>query len=198
MIYLVRHGQTEWNKAGIKQGWLDSPLTSKGKRQAQLVAKFLAKYSLGEIVCSPLGRTVQTTKIITDFLSSNIPVRSFDWLREINVGDFSGQSKTWVELNYPGFYKQRTANLESKFNTRFPNGESLHDVYNRVKEPLLDLDAIHNKTNLVIVGHEGINRIIRSVLLNKDPIDYLNLHQANNEIVTLNLAESMEEVIALE
>ncbi|MCH7942426.1 MAG: histidine phosphatase family protein [Proteobacteria bacterium] len=67
MIYLVRHGETEWNRAGRMQGQLDSPLTARGEAQALRIGETLCELLDGvdfELVASPLGRTRATAAII--------------------------------------------------------------------------------------------------------------------------------------
>lgn len=74
MIYLVRHGETEWNRAGRMQGQLDSPLTERGQAQARAVGETLAELTNGAnglaLVASPLGRTMATATIIAEALDS--------------------------------------------------------------------------------------------------------------------------------
>ena len=65
-IYLVRHGETEWNRAGRMQGHLDAPLTMRGEAQARAVGETLRELGVGgfSMVASPLGRTRATAAII--------------------------------------------------------------------------------------------------------------------------------------
>ncbi len=67
MLYLVRHGETTWNLNGRRQGYLDSPLTARGVRQAEVVGqRLLREFSKGEtvyIISSPLGRAMALSRI---------------------------------------------------------------------------------------------------------------------------------------
>ena len=96
-IYLVRHGETEWNRAGIWQGALDSPLTPLGIEQAHGLGRILRahldpkKPLTGRV--SPLGRTVATARIIFDQIPFDFP-QFFDLeLREISLGAWDGLSR---------------------------------------------------------------------------------------------------------
>jgi broad specificity phosphatase PhoE len=69
-IYLLRHGETEWNTQGRYHGTLDSPLTRRGRKQAEDVGRLLSAILKGRNVAfyiSPLGRTRETAEIICDF-----------------------------------------------------------------------------------------------------------------------------------
>ena len=68
-IYIVRHGQTEWNILGKTQGHGDSNLTAKGREQAELLAESMTKYPIDYIYSSDLGRAYQTAEIIGNKLN---------------------------------------------------------------------------------------------------------------------------------
>jgi broad specificity phosphatase PhoE len=74
-VYLVRHGQTEWNAVGRFQGKLDSPLTSQGRAEAAICGRLLAPVSgsLDAVVVSPLGRAQQTSEIIVSMGTFPVP-----------------------------------------------------------------------------------------------------------------------------
>ena len=71
-LIIVRHGQTEWNIAGIRQGHLDSRLTSKGVAQAQALAQRLAREKFSALYSSDLGRAVQTATVVADLTGHEI------------------------------------------------------------------------------------------------------------------------------
>jgi len=85
-IFLVRHGETEWNRARRYQGWTDSPLTDDGIAQAEAIGRRLR--TLPEavdaaIVASPIGRARRTAEIVADCLGRTAPPRFDERLREI-------------------------------------------------------------------------------------------------------------------
>uniref|UniRef100_UPI00227E2942 histidine phosphatase family protein n=2 Tax=Enterobacterales TaxID=91347 RepID=UPI00227E2942 len=83
-VYLVRHGETEWNAARRIQGQSDSPLTAMGEHQARLVARRVSKEGITHIITSDLGRTRRTAQIIAD--ACGCEVISDPRLRELHMG----------------------------------------------------------------------------------------------------------------
>jgi len=109
-IYLIRHGETEWNKLGLRQGSRnDIPLNKEGKKQAILTGKYLADYRINDknfdqVLCSPLVRASETAKIICKKIKYNIDdIKYFDELVENDSGLLS-IGKTIDELQKDKFY----------------------------------------------------------------------------------------------
>lgn len=90
-FYFVRHGQTDWNKAGKYMGQADIPLNLTGLEQAQTVAKNIAHLEISKIISSPLKRTIQTAEIIAAVM--NIPILVVDELKVCSCGVLEGQPK---------------------------------------------------------------------------------------------------------
>jgi len=87
-LVIVRHGETEWNVQHKVMGQLDSPLTSKGIRQAKAIGDRLRRLKFTSLYSSDLGRAVQTANIIAEICEKKI---IFDAeLREWNMGIFEG------------------------------------------------------------------------------------------------------------
>src|SRR2546428_7625300 len=107
MIYLVRHGETPWNRVGRQQGHLDSPLTPKGIEQARAAGRALRRalpdvHTVG-IETSPLGRARQTATILRDELGleeSALVVAPL--LIEANFGVWQGLTHAEIDAQYPG------------------------------------------------------------------------------------------------
>ena len=88
-IYLVRHGETEWNRIRRYQGWSDSPLTDQGRAQAQAIGRLLCtlpEAQSADLVASPIGRARHTAEIIRECLGRSEPLRFDDRLRELSFG----------------------------------------------------------------------------------------------------------------
>ncbi len=124
-IYLVRHGETEWNRAGRVQGHLDSPLTRRGEAQAQAVGAALGALLDGDdvaLVASPLGRTLATARIIRRALGRDAAaIATDDRLREISWGDWDGLTFEEIEARDPGELARRR---DGRGDQRPPGGES--------------------------------------------------------------------------
>lgn len=97
-LYLIRHGETEWNKIGRFQGSSDIALSDKGIKQAQQAAKVL-KGKLDYIYTSPLSRAKQTAEIIAE--ANHITVQIENDIREINFGVWEGLTFDEIKKNYP-------------------------------------------------------------------------------------------------
>src|SRR3989339_1397072 len=92
-LYLVRHGETEWNVQKIIQGHKDIPLNQKGEKQARRLAKKLVKIKFGVVFSSDLLRAKRTAEIVV--LEKKIAVKTTKTLRERHFGRFEG--KSWKE-----------------------------------------------------------------------------------------------------
>ena len=91
-IYIIRHGETEWNASGKKQGHLDSPLTPTGRAQAQALAARLSSESFSTLYSSDLGRAYTTARVIADQTGHEVVIDSR--LRERSFGIFEGMMET--------------------------------------------------------------------------------------------------------
>ena len=179
-IYLIRHGQTTWNRAGRLQGQADSPLTLLGTQQVEAIGKKLKeiigtkKYSVWS---SPLGRTKQTTSIICDETNFNYENVVFDKrLVEITLGDRDGY-KSWKAL-FEDFPKDMARREKDPWNFSHPNGESSQMVWERVRpfiEKIANLEGIH-----VVVTHGVVSKIIRGMYLKLSPEEIFSLDRPQN------------------
>jgi len=128
-IYIVRHGETEYNRKGIVQGsGIDSNLNSNGYRQAEFFFRFYNHLHFDKVFISNLIRTKQTVQL---FLDEGMPFVIDENIREISWGKFEGQPYS-EELK--SSYKEMVQNW-SKGNHYFslPDGESLHSLISRLK-----------------------------------------------------------------
>lgn len=150
-LYLLRHGQTEWNLIGRMQGRQDSPLThlgiSQSKRQATLIQGIT-----GDRFVSPQGRAVQAAQIIFGNDDFTPDVR----LREIDIGEFTGRMIEELFRDRPDFF---TGSRLDWYN-RAPNGEHFDGLAKRARSFLDDL-----KGPAVIVTHGMCLRMLRLTAL---------------------------------
>ena len=180
-IYIVRHGETKWNVENRFQGKLDSPLTAKGVRQAHASAAFFLglNTSFSQIYSSPIGRAQCTAKIIAEQLQG-VPLQTIDILEEIFMGELEGMDRDAVRVSHEDFYRRCEKNRAL---TSFPEGESYFDVYLRVRPFLKQVMA--RKEPVIIVAHEGINRVIRGIVTGKPLHESVYWRQGNDEIFEL-------------
>ncbi|AOH85685.1 phosphoglycerate mutase [Sphingomonas panacis] len=157
-IYLLRHGETEWNTAGRFQGRLDSALTSKGIAQAEAAARRLAHVAptIDAMFSSPLGRARQTADILCS-LATYPPVQWDDRLQEVSVGSWDGLTHFDIDACWPGLL-DGTSPFDWFF--RSPDGESYDAAVERVRDWLAGLVG-----TVIAVSHGLLGRIIRGVHL---------------------------------
>ncbi|TQL48056.1 putative phosphoglycerate mutase [Homoserinimonas aerilata] len=154
LLYLVRHGETDWNRQRRIQGRSDVPLNDTGRAQARSTAQVLAGREWGGIYSSPLSRALETAEIIATELGMASPI-ALDSLTERDYGDAEGSTDAELSIRYPG-----QVPVEGR--------ESRSDVADRVLPVLTELARRHEGESLLVVSHGGV---IRSLLLAVAPGD---------------------------
>lgn len=157
MIYLVRHGLDDESFIG---GYSNVGLIDEGIKQVEEVGKWLKDNDLGikEIYSSDVKRAIQTSRIINKYL--NLSINYTSDLRELNKGLLNGMEKKRAEILYPDFINV------TDISVKYPNGESMIDLYKRIK---LLLERIGDYDDNLLVTHRGVINMIY-VLLNKDEL----------------------------
>ncbi len=174
-LYLLRHGQTEYNKQGIVQGrGVDSSLNDIGRKQAQ---KFFQRYHdlpLDWIYISGLKRTKET---VAPFLESGIPFTKFDGLDEIHWGSKEGKPFSPEDHEH---YRETTMQWQNG-NTHIPiiGGESPQQVQYRQQPVLEHLLKQTDQQNIMICMHGRAMRIFLCLLL-RYPLQYMDLFPHQN------------------
>ncbi|MCR4403267.1 MAG: histidine phosphatase family protein [Firmicutes bacterium] len=149
-VFLVRHGETEWNAAHRFQGHRDIPLSAGGELQAERLSHRLARESLAAVYASDLSRAVATAQAIAR--PHGVPVVELRELREIDMGEWEGMS--FEEL-------QRTRSsdvsrwLEDTTNNPIPGGESYANLMDRVVPKVMELVSAHPDASICVVSHAG-------------------------------------------
>lgn len=152
-IYLVRHGE---NPANITKEFssrhVDYWLTDKGRLQAQQTADYFAGLKIDEVYASPLKRARETGQIIAARLGLTITV--MDNFREVDVGDLellptSMELWDWHNRTFFGW-------IQGQHDEGFPNGDTYHTLWGRMREGIRQVTAGKNGRHMVIVGHGGI------------------------------------------
>ena len=182
-IYLLRHGETEWNVEGRYQGQLDSPLTKKGERQAEMNALKLKRYlnmKKTKLFSSPLGRAKSTSLIIANMLNIDVSKIIFEeQIQEFNYGVFEGKTKAFCKKEFADEFEARERN---KWSYILEGGESYEMVTKRLN---LWLESVQHEEVIVVVAHEMINRALRGIYLNLEREEILTLFQPNDILIKL-------------
>ncbi len=155
-IYLIRHGQTNFNKLGIVQGsGIDSDLNDEGNKQALKFFNHFNHVSFERIYVTQLKRTHQT---VAPFLNLNIPIEIIPEFNEINWGVLEGKEPT--EENRNQFYEISSLWKQGHLNIAVSDGETPLQMYNRQKIGLTKVMETNHK--IVLICMHG--RAIRSFL----------------------------------
>ena len=160
-LYLVRHGQTEWNRQRRLQGIMDSPLTKEGLQQAGRVAGRLAGIHFDAIYSSDLGRAMETARLITSKLSG-MQIFPDARLQERNFGIFHGYNWEEIMSRYP---EEGRMEKEARPDYVIPGGESRQEMLGRVVAFLDDISRQHPKGRVLAVSHGGVLSLLIRYML---------------------------------
>ncbi len=190
-IYITRHGETEWNKRKLVQGWKDSPLTEAGLLGAKQLRERMKEVKLDCVVSSPLFRAYETATIIVG--DRAVPIVQNETLKEINCGDFEGYSFIEIWQKYP---EMKKAHELDPLNFKYPNGESLVEFNHRVVEGFKKLIEKHHGQDILIVAHGGTIKGLTSYMIEKaDPYDWFKEVVDNCSLTTIQFKKSQFSLV---
>ncbi len=173
VLYIIRHGQTAWNKEEVFRGTKDIPLNAVGLKEAAALAGYLKNVSFDAIYTSPLSRAVQTAEALGRAV--NVPPVTETRLLDLNFGVWQGVSHEEVKKTYSDLYRIWETSPEK---ARFPEGESLEDVRKRVDALLDMLREKHKDQTVALVSHRVVCKVMLGRLLGLDLGKFWNLQQS--------------------
>jgi probable phosphoglycerate mutase len=191
-LILVRHGESEWNRAGRIQGQVNSPLTDLGISQAIAIRNYLSGIFINQelkIYTSPLDRAIQTAKIIAqgiDCFGSELIIE--ERLNDFNLGEISG-TFGWDKVAEI-FPEQAKLRLQDPMRFHPSGGESGADFEARLRSLLEEL--MGDGTLKLMVSHGIVNKFIRGILKNLCGKEMINLGESQNTIYRLEQGEETE------
>jgi broad specificity phosphatase PhoE len=149
-LWLVRHGETDWNRQGLYQGQSDIPLNETGLAQAREAARQIAEAgrSFTALYSSPLSRAYHTAQETANLL--NLPVRIDARLREINQGSWQGLNFDQVVEQFSDIVQAAEAD---PLNRRAPGGETPLEVAERVAAAADDIARAHPGETVLVFSH---------------------------------------------
>ncbi|HLQ04825.1 MAG TPA: histidine phosphatase family protein [Verrucomicrobiae bacterium] len=171
-FFFVRHGESEANAAHRFSGRTDSPLTERGRKQAEVVAAALDAVPFDRIVATPLSRSLDTALVIGR--RRKMPVDVVNDLIEIDVGDRTGA--TFDEIRGLPDWK------DDGF-VAWPSGETLEQVLERALRAVRRIHRESEGGTVLVIGHGGVTRILVSHFLGILP--KLDRSPATNTNVTV-------------
>lgn len=142
MIYITRHGQTNWNVLKKVMGKVDEPLNEKGIEQANITKNNLNSMNIDLIICSPLLRAKQTAQIINEGLNAEIIYN--ERISERDFGEFEGmETKDFDFWGYWDYYK----------NEKYKRAENIQEFFKRICAFLDDITQKYKNMNILLVTH---------------------------------------------
>ncbi|MXX93644.1 MAG: histidine phosphatase family protein [Chloroflexi bacterium] len=180
-IILVRHGETQGNIGDRLQGQFDAPLTDKGVRQAQALSRRLANTDFNAVYASDLQRAVHTAQSILNN-RSNIEIQLRPELRELHYGTYENTSWSVVQNEDPTFFK-RFIEWETRPSAKYPGGESVTDLWQRVGNFANELLTNHSEeATILIVAHGGSLQALLAQFLALRITDQWHFHFDNTSV----------------
>jgi phosphoserine phosphatase len=187
---LVRHGETDWNRAGKFQGQIDVPLNDNGRNQASLAAEFLKTIEIDFAFTSPMSRPKETAQIIlTD--RSGLTLNEDADLREIGHGLWEGKFEAEIKAEYPGELERWQSHPES---VQMPEGENLQDVWTRATAAWQKIIAqVGNQPQTgIVVAHDATNKVLLCNLLGLGLADIWKIKQGNGAVTVIDYPDGIE------
>lgn len=167
-IYLVRHGETEWNREGRLQGQSNSALTGRGLKQAHDIGMLLRQL-IGDgdgipIIASPLERALRTAEAICGPLARDAgSLRTDDLLKEISFGRWEGMTFAEIATADPENWRRFE---RDRWRFAPPGGESYAMMAERARQWLHDTSTTREK---IIVAHGEFGRVLRGIYCGMTP-----------------------------
>lgn len=159
-LFIVRHGETVWNREGRIQGHTDVGLSERGRRQADLLAQRLKSVPLDAAYASDLCRASDTADAILQ--GRGVPFYPTPRLREYHKGAFEGLTEAELRARYPAEYPGYIA---KDLDYAPEGGESTRGVSARMTAVINEIKERHLGDNVLVVGHGGSLRAAMMALL---------------------------------
>lgn len=185
-LLILRHGETEWNRAGRLQGEKDSPLTATGRAQAAAQGRLLERFGIDmwTLYTSPQGRSVATASIALG--PEKKDVRLDHRLSEIALGAWTGRTRKDIAAEVPQLFETHD---DLNWYDHAPGGEGLDALYDRTGAFLADLDG-----PAVIFTHGITSRMLRCHALGFEPTAFSEL--TGGQGVIYHLSEGVQSVLS--
>jgi probable phosphoglycerate mutase len=180
-VCLTRHGETDWNRTGVLQGWIDVPLNEHGRRQSYAMAAGFSECGFRHIWSSPLQRASETADILARALGLPPPVLS-DGLKERNFGVIQGMTKQALAEIQPGLHD---CILRRDPGCHFEHGESIDAFADRVMTAIQTIGARHPGERVLAITHGWVMDVVTRHVRGLPRGQVLDLKRQNGESLWL-------------
>ena len=183
-IFLIRHGETNWNKEGRFQGQIDIPLNENGKEQARKTFEYLRSISFNKAFSSSMHRPYETAQIILQN-NKDLKIEKIDSLIEISHGLWEGKLEVEIGEKWPILLKNWHDKPEEVI---MPEGESIKDVSERSIKAF-DKICLSQKDNdlSLLVAHDAVNKTLICEILGINYSNIWMIKQGNGGITIIDL-----------
>lgn len=189
MLYVVRHGETDWNRAGRLQGRIDVPLNDTGVTQARALARYFEDRRLSRVLTSPLSRATMTAAAIAG--AAACPCEEADELVEIHHGVWQGLTIDHIQARDPQLWTRWNSQPSS---TQPPGAECLRATLARVDGLLQRLTP---GEDTCLVTHGVISQAIIVRLTGMHPDDMFTIAQSNGCVNLFEIGDTGRVATAL-
>ena len=184
-LILVRHGETDWNKAGRFQGQIDIPLNENGRRQAAAARDFLKDIPIDRAWSSTLSRPTETAQIILE-AHPDVPLTQIDGLVEIGHGVWEGKLESEIREDWSELLDTWKRAPET---VQMPEGETIQDVWARSVRSWGEIAGeLKPEETVLVVAHDAVNKTILCDLLGLTPADIWAVKQGNGGVTVVDIA----------
>ncbi len=182
-IFLIRHGETNWNKEGRFQGQIDIPLNNNGKDQAKKASKYLREINFNKAFSSSMNRPYETAQIILN--KSDLKIKKIDELVEISHGLWEGKLENEIKKQWPELLKNWHQKPEQVV---MPEGESIREVSERSVKAWREICLTQKNEDLtLLVAHDAVNKTLICNILEIDYSKIWMIKQGNGGITIIDI-----------
>ena len=158
-IYLIRHGETDWNRQHRFQGKTDIPLNQLGREQAEQLIPKMSLLSIDAVYASPLLRAYETAAIANKDLK--LSIQKDERLMETNVGEAEGLTFEEMTAKFGENGIERWRSYEERdLDFSYPNGESKRQMMFRIRSAILEISQSTPSDNIAIFAHGMVMRAL--------------------------------------
>lgn len=173
-LYIVRHGETEWNVIKRFQGQLNTPLTEKGMEKLRKTGKKLENVLFDEVYTSELGRTVASAEIILNenngYKNNKLELQKLAELNEVYFGVWQGLTYEEVFLKYPEEGNNYFYNVKN-YKAENVEAEKLEDALERFLKGINKILDRHESGNILVVTHGTVFEMFMNYVANDSIFD---------------------------
>jgi broad specificity phosphatase PhoE len=191
-IYLIRHGQTDWNKKKIFRGRADVPLNERGREEARALSRHLESARATACYASPLSRAVETAEIVA--APHSLSVRLDEGLTDMDYGKWQGLPDADAARRFPEMHRQWH---ETPHRVKFPGGESLAMVKKRAMNSLSRIVSSHPETTIFVAVHRVVCKVVICASLGLPNSAFWRIRQDNCAFNVIEFSENSSTVVLM-